>query len=253
VTVADAGTTLVSGDVRLWAHLARSPQSSARKSALGVVICHGLPAGAGSAPSAGHTFVELAERVANDTGWSCLVFGFRGTGASQGQFSIGGWLADLRAAVAFMRAEHIEGVWLAGFSTGGTIAVHLAAQDPTIRGVATLAAPSDLTAWSNDPSYLVALAREVGALDARATPDLKEWAREISDLDPLGSAAMIPPRPFLIVHGSDDDTVPVADSRALADAAPGCEVHVIPMAGHRLRHDPRSIALLLGWLDRQTG
>jgi hypothetical protein len=26
----------------------------------------------------------------------------------------------------------------------------------------------------------------------------------------------------------------------------------VPGAGHRLRHDPRAIAVLLGWLDRQA-
>ncbi|MDQ1373151.1 MAG: uncharacterized protein QOJ09_489, partial [Actinomycetota bacterium] len=43
------------------------------------------------------------------------------------------------------------------------------------------------------------------------------------------------------------------DARQLADAADGAvELRVLAGAGHRLRHDPRAIAVLLGWLDRQT-
>jgi citrate synthase len=37
----------------------------------------------------------------------------------------------------------------------------------------------------------------------------------------------------------------------LSEAHGSAEIQVIPGAGHRLRHDPRAIAVLLGWLDRQ--
>ena len=38
------------------------------------------------------------------------------------------------------------------------------------------------------------------------------------------------------------------------DAAEGvAELRVIPTAGHRLRHDPRAVALLMGWLQRHGG
>jgi putative redox protein len=45
--------------------------------------------------------------------------------------------------------------------------------------------------------------------------------------------------------------VPTADSRVLAQAHGAAELQIIPGAGHRLRHDPRAMAVLLGWLDRQ--
>ena len=41
------------------------------------------------------------------------------------------------------------------------------------------------------------------------------------------------------------------DSRQLAEAHGSAELRLINGAGHRLRHDPRAIAVLLGWLDRQ--
>ena len=47
--------------------------------------------------------------------------------------------------------------------------------------------------------------------------------------------------------------MPVADARALADAGrPNAELRLVQGAGHRLRHDPRAIATLLGWLARQV-
>jgi putative redox protein len=53
------------------------------------------------------------------------------------------------------------------------------------------------------------------------------------------------------MHGDGDESVPVADSRVLAAAHGSAEFRLIEGAGHRLRHDPRAIAVLLGWLDRQ--
>jgi uncharacterized protein len=45
----------------------------------------------------------------------------------------------------------------------------------------------------------------------------------------------------------------VSDARALADAADGqADLRVIAGAGHRLRHDPRAIAALMGWMERQA-
>ena len=54
------------------------------------------------------------------------------------------------------------------------------------------------------------------------------------------------------MHGSEDTTVPVSDARALVDAAEGeADLRVITGAGHRLRHDPRAVAALIGWMERQ--
>jgi putative redox protein len=68
----------------------------------------------------------------------------------------------------------------------------------------------------------------------------------------LLGAAKVPPRPILLMHGAEDTTVPVSDARALADAAGHhADLHVIAGAGHRLRHDPRAVAALMGWMERQ--
>ena len=36
-------------------------------------------------------------------------------------------------------------------------------------------------------------------------------------------------------------------------AVDGVDLRLIHGAGHRLRHDPRAVAFLLGWMDRQAG
>ena len=78
------------------------------------------------------------------------------------------------------------------------------------------------------------------------------WVREVARIDAVEAAGRLDGRPVLVLHGVDDAEVPVADARALADAVGGsAELRLVQGAGHRLRHDPRAIATLLGWLDRQ--
>ena len=147
----------------------------------------------------------------------------------------------------------VGGVWIAGFRLGGTLAVLAAAADPRVRGIATFAAPASLTTWVADPQWFLEYARRTGVLRTPGfPPDPDAWIGAIAELRPVAVVPRIAPRPWLLVHGSADDVVPVDDARALAAAAgPSVEVRIIPNGPHRLRHDPRAIAALLGWLDRQ--
>src|SRR3954451_15847001 len=107
----------------------------------GLVLCHGFPTEGKRARVSGQTYPQLADRIANDAGWTVLTFNFRGTGDSDGDFSLGGWLDDLRAAVDHLLGlGDIDGVWLAGASTGGSLAICAAGEDERVRGVAALSA-----------------------------------------------------------------------------------------------------------------
>jgi putative redox protein len=244
--------TIETGGSRLGAHLYRPATASDDVPAL--VLCHGFPAGAGGAATSGETYPDLADHLGDQSGWAVLSFNFSGTGASPGQFSLSRWLGDLRAAVDFVLSSGgISGAWIAGSSTGGALAICEAAEDERIRGVATLAAPADFADWAADAGGFLGHCREVGVIsDPDFPPDEEAWARELAEIRPVDVAGKIPPRSMLLLQGSDDDVVPVADAEALAEAAGGgTELRVFSGAGHRLRHDPRAIAVLLGWLDRE--
>ncbi len=77
------------------------------------------------------------------------------------------------------------------------------------------------------------------------------WAKEIREVRAVTAIREVAPRPVLIMHGSEDDTVPVHDARVLADAHGNADLRIIEGGAHQLRHDPRAVAVLLGWLDRQ--
>lgn len=220
----------------------------------GLVLSHGFPEGPNSAGVVAKTLPELAERLARDTAWTVLAFNFRGAGESPGDFSLAGWLADLRAAVDFLLADDaVDAVWLCGFAVGGALSICAAGEDDRVRGVASFSAPADFGEWASDPRRFLAYSRTVGVIRSPRFPsDPDVWARELREVRPLSLVGKIPPRPLLIVHGANDPTVPELDARALADAAEGdVELRILAAAGHHLRHDPRAVAILLGWLDRQ--
>src|SRR5436309_14788191 len=79
----------------------------------GLVLCHGFPTEGKRARVSGQTYPQLADRIAADAGWTVLTFNFRGTGESEGDFSLNGWLSDLHNAIDFMLdVEQVAGVWL---------------------------------------------------------------------------------------------------------------------------------------------
>lgn len=242
------------GGVRLAGHLARPVRGREAPGRPGLVLCHGFPSGPKSAESSGQTYPELADRIAEEAGWVVLTFNFRGTGASGGDFSLGGWLADLRAAVDHLLTDHdVGGVWLCGASTGGSLAICGAAEDDRVSGVAALSARADFDDWASHPRRFLDHAREIGVIRSPAFPtDPEQWVRELRETRPISLAAKLAPRPLLLIQGADDETVPAVDARALADSHGSADLRIISGAGHRLRHDPRAIAVLLGWLERQV-
>jgi putative redox protein len=178
----------------------------------------------------------------------------RGVGSSAGDFSLDGWLDDLRAIV-----DHCSqlvpdgGVWVVGFGTGGALGLCAASDDDRVRGAGCFGSPATFDHWVRDTASMVSFARRVGVIrSARFPPDLRAWSAPFTALRPLEAAARLTPRPLLVVHGSDDEEVPLSEGRRLAEAGGArAELRVLLGAGHRLRADPRAVAILTGWLERQ--
>ncbi len=219
----------------------------------GLVLCHGFPVGPLDARQSARTFPELIDRIANEMGFAALTFTFRGCGESEGDFSLAGWQLDLKAAVDHLvELASPAGVWIAGTSTGGSLAISLAADDDRVRGVAALSARADFDDWASQPRRFLEHAREIGAIrDASFPKAFDAWSRELTSVRPLDAARRLAPRALLLLQGDDDEAVPATDARLLAEAHGSAELRIVTGAGHRLRHDPRGVAVLLGWLDRQ--
>ena len=169
--------------------------------------------------------VQTLARAFVQCGWQAVRFNFRGVGASQGSYDEGrGELQDLLAVVAHCAPAHKPGVpefpgspgalALAGFSFGAFVTSHAAVQLAAERPVAKL--------------VLVGTAASRFAVASVPT-----------ELHPC----------TLVVHGEQDDTVPLAD--VLAWARPQTlPVTVIPGVEHFFHGQ---LPLLRGLVARHLG
>jgi putative redox protein len=217
-----------------------------------IVLCHDLPRPKGAAADVALTYPALADRLARESGWRVVTAALRGGGESVGDFSALGWLDDL-AFLAQTEIPEAAPRLVVGFGFGGVLALHMAAGDERVAGVACLGTPADLGSLASDPESLLARCRQTGVITSPDYPaSVDTWAKELSVVHPTEDAALLKGRPLLVVQGADDPDVPAADARALADAATGpSELHSVLGAGHWLRADPRVIAILVGWLERR--
>ena len=245
--------TVESDGLRLAAHLS-VPKRVPRGGTNGLVICHGFPSPSNGRLDAAQSYHDLADRIADELDWIVLAVTYRGCGSSEGDFSLGGWLTDTLSAAADLEDRvDVTRVWLAGFGTGGAMAISAAAIDSRIAGVAAVAPPADFDDWKNDPEGLLGYARRVGAVSTAGFPaDEEAWREELATIRAVEGAAQLSDRPLLIVHGAADEVVPSFDARVIADAHGSADLRIIEGGGHRLRFDPRATAVLLGWLDRTS-
>lgn len=93
--------------------------------------------------------IFAATRIARflaEKGFATLRFDFRGIGHSEGDFEDSNFttnIADLHAAVDFLRAEYQAPLGLIGHSLGGAAALAVAGHVPECKLVSTIGSPSD--------------------------------------------------------------------------------------------------------------
>ena len=216
-----------------------------------LILVHGLPRAMGMGRQAAGLLPELAEHLANESGWVVATGTLSGVGGSTGTFSASKWRADLHQ-ILNRREFSDQRISLAGFGFGGALALATAAEDDRVRGVATFAAPAHLAPWCGSADELRRAVQVAGVVaDPKDLLGADELLADVMAIDPLSAVAKIPPRRLLIGHGTGDVEVPASDARDLLAAADGRgELRLIQGAGHQLRADPRMVATLLGWLDR---
>jgi fermentation-respiration switch protein FrsA (DUF1100 family) len=229
---------------------------------LTVCICHGIP---GDPPAANtkirdRGYAELAENICGE-GFAVLIFNFRGTGGSQGNFDILGWTYDLSAAIDYLcDLPEMNGsrLSLLGFSGGAAVSVCVAAQDERVSSVAACACPVEfdsLLAAGDESQSIIDHFRSIGIIRDRGFPASNEdWIDSFWQVSPINYVSRISPRPLMLVHGDQDEVVPVSHARRLyAQAGEPKQLVIIEGAGHRLRQDEQAMDVVTRWLKSQDG
>ena len=149
----------------------------------GVLLVHGFPEGPGGGANSATTLPELAKRISSEMGFVSMAPLLRGTGDSEGCFSLSGWLADVRQAITELKNHpRVDKVWLVGFGSGGAMCICAAAEEPEVKGVGSLAAPADWSAWAASPKRLLIHARRAGVIPDPTFPDdFDSWSAELKN------------------------------------------------------------------------
>jgi alpha/beta superfamily hydrolase len=217
-----------------------------------VCICHGIPA---HSPEPGESgYASLAEIIC-DEGFAVLIFNFRGTGMSSGNLDILGWTRDLKAIIDYLCSlpevdkSHLS---LLGFSAGAAISIYVASKDNRISSIVPCSCPAefDFVNEVNEPQSVVDHFRSIGTIRDKNFPQSAiEWLNGFKLVCPIRCISKIAPRPLLIIHGDQDETVDVSHAHRLYKNALGPKnIVIFENAGHRLRQDDRAITTVIDWL-----
>lgn len=156
------------------------------------------------------------------SGFNVLLFDYHGHGAGHGAPITLGYreLDDFLAAYDYARELLPNGhIGVIGFSMGGAIAIMGAAQRP---GVEAVIADSSFATHADVVSHAISrVLHAPGAPFARIADQFiyRRVGYRSADVQPIRAVARIAPRPLLIIHGTADQTVPVAHAYQLFAAA----------------------------------
>jgi dienelactone hydrolase len=196
-------------------------------------------------------FPPFAERLAR-AGFTAVTFNLSGSGVDDtGEFSLpdrfghntfSAELQDLNRVVAALTSGELgvatpSSLGLVGHSRGGGIAALHTAGNQRIRALVTWAAiasverwpPSQRAAWRTAGHMEIQNAR-TGQILPLYTDVLDDIEQNAVGLDIQSAAARIQV-PWLVVHGTEDESVPFREAELLAGASAGRSVRLLAIEG----------------------
>lgn len=203
-----------------------------------------------------HLCIALAEQ-----GFMALRFDFSGNGQSEGSFAESTYskqISEMQTAITLLSEKGADWIGLAGHSLGAAIALLTSARQPEVQAVCTLAGRlSGLNAMHflsqaqrrelNNTGRIIFGSR---GRELQLSKDFFADAEKYSLPNVVASLKI----PLLIVHGENDDIVPVDEAyRAQTLNPANIKLAVIPQADHmfsRPEHQQQISELVVNWFKR---
>jgi len=195
--------------------------------------------------------VALAESLAS-TGVPVLRFSFSGNGNSEGNFTDSNITKEVEDLGAVLDAVATDGkqVCYVGHSMGGAVGVLRAARDTRINKLVSLAGMVDTAGFAQ---------REFGDVkpdhgnmwDDEDCPLSTSFMNDLTGIGSVQNRATEISVPWLLIHGTEDDVVPLQDSKdILAKAGPNATLVEIPGADHVFNGDAcaKMIKIVKDWV-----
>lgn len=213
-----------------------------------LVLCHGMESTRG-----GTKQTAIVDRFA-PVGYNVLRFDFSFVGDSEGEYedlTVSGEVADALGALDFMHEFGASECTLIGSSLGGLVALLTAAQIPhLVSRVAVIAAVADSHIFTDDladsaiAEWRARGRRRVGS--GFLKPGFLDDVLKINAPAAMKSVTM----PVLVMHGEDDDVVPISHADLICASVSGaCRVERFAGVGHRFE-EPGALDRLLDVLER---
>ncbi len=212
-----------------------------------VVIGHGVT-GNKDRPA----LIALADGLA-DAGISALRFSFSGNGESEGAFTdstITKEVADLGSVIDVLSEYKICYV---GHSMGGAVGVLRAASDERIEVLVSLAGMVHTKAFA-DHEFGDVIPDKGFMWDEQDCPLSQVYMDDMATIDSVTKHASKFAVPWLLVHGSEDDIVPIQDSIDILNFAnEPTELLKLPGVDHVFSDDgtPIMVEKVVAWISQK--
>jgi pimeloyl-ACP methyl ester carboxylesterase len=182
-----------------------------------LILLHGYPGGEGDPLGLGK---RLSQR-----GINVLVFNYRGTWSSEGEFSFENSMADIGAAISFLKNDDNirkfstdpSAIVVGGYSYGGAMAVNAALTNPEITRIIAIGGADESVfgrKFLADPDFrqfFEAMLQETQHPEGPARFDLDEsiryWLANLDKFDLVKHAGVLKNRDILLLSGLNDHSV----------------------------------------------
>lgn len=165
--------------------------------------------------------VRNISKAMTAAGFGVLSFDFTGLGNSDGNFTETNFstnVDDVVSAVKYLEKKYTGPCLIIGHSFGGPAAIYAAARSPSVKAVATIAAPSEVDHVKHLLENQIELIEEEGkatvTLEGRPFTIKKQFLNDLGKHD-LPEVVRDLKKPLLIMHSPHDTTVAISHAEKL--------------------------------------